>query len=165
MSREINCQGHVSLSYSEDVGGDNQDRVLHIAYFDIFCAYRYVLFARVACPPLPVSCSCVRSCVRPLQGEGTIPQHLLRKYIMYARNNVRPQLHNIDQDKVGTSPYLTTSGGVFLASVAADTATVSCRLCVRCCQTEICASPSCRGILMGLEFSCCSRMFSYGRIG
>ncbi|CAM9343704.1 unnamed protein product [Ascophyllum nodosum] len=33
-------------------------------------------------------------------GEGTIPQHLLRKYIMYARNNVRPQLHNIDQDKV-----------------------------------------------------------------
>ncbi|CAN0420872.1 unnamed protein product, partial [Hapterophycus canaliculatus] len=34
------------------------------------------------------------------QGEGTIPQHLLRKYIMYARNNVRPQLHNIDQDKV-----------------------------------------------------------------
>lgn len=35
-----------------------------------------------------------------VQGEGTIPQHLLRKYIMYARNNVRPQLHNIDQDKV-----------------------------------------------------------------
>eukprot|EP00904_Undaria_pinnatifida_P012237 jgi/Undpi1/8143/HiC_scaffold_24.g10614.m1 len=34
------------------------------------------------------------------KGEGTIPQHLLRKYIMYARNNVRPQLHNIDQDKV-----------------------------------------------------------------
>ncbi|CAN0010120.1 unnamed protein product, partial [Ectocarpus sp. 8 AP-2014] len=34
------------------------------------------------------------------KGEGTIPQHLLRKYIMYARNSIRPQLHNIDQDKV-----------------------------------------------------------------
>lgn len=41
-----------------------------------------------------------RVCCFFVQGEGTIPQHLLRKYIMYARNNVRPQLHNIDQDKV-----------------------------------------------------------------
>lgn len=46
----------------------------------------------------------VGCCCFFVQGEGTIPQHLLRKYIMYARNNVRPQLHNIDQDKV-SPPY------------------------------------------------------------
>eukprot|EP00953_Heterococcus_sp_UTEX-ZZ885_P031827 16665-Heterococcus_DN1.PRE.2 len=32
--------------------------------------------------------------------EEPIAQHLLKKYIMYARNHVRPQLHNIDTDKV-----------------------------------------------------------------
>lgn len=48
-----------------------------------------------------------------VQGEGTIPQHLLRKYIMYARNNVRPQLHNIDQDKVSTRTLI---GGSCLAN-------------------------------------------------
>ncbi len=33
-------------------------------------------------------------------GVEIIPQPLLRKYIMYARNHVRPQLRDIDQDKV-----------------------------------------------------------------
>jgi hypothetical protein len=35
--------------------------------------------------------------------EEPIAQHLLKKYIMYARNHVRPQLHNIDTDKVCSS--------------------------------------------------------------
>ncbi len=33
-------------------------------------------------------------------GVEVVPQTLLRKYIMYARNHVRPQLRDIDQDKV-----------------------------------------------------------------
>ncbi|CAM9609743.1 unnamed protein product [Phaeothamnion confervicola] len=41
------------------------------------------------------------------EGSGgdtsAIPQALLKKYIMYARTSVRPQLHNIDQDKVSKS--------------------------------------------------------------
>ncbi|KAL9610629.1 MAG: hypothetical protein Q9167_004671 [Letrouitia subvulpina] len=32
--------------------------------------------------------------------EGAIPQELLRKYIMYARERCRPKLYQIDQDKV-----------------------------------------------------------------
>jgi len=32
--------------------------------------------------------------------EGEIPQELLRKYILYARERVRPKLYQIDQDKV-----------------------------------------------------------------
>lgn len=32
--------------------------------------------------------------------EGEIPQELLRKYIMYARDHCRPKLYQIDQDKV-----------------------------------------------------------------
>ncbi|KAL8743027.1 MAG: hypothetical protein Q9184_008163 [Pyrenodesmia sp. 2 TL-2023] len=32
--------------------------------------------------------------------EGEIPQELLRKYIMYARERCRPKLYQIDQDKV-----------------------------------------------------------------
>lgn len=32
--------------------------------------------------------------------EGEIPQELLRKYILYARENCRPKLYQIDQDKV-----------------------------------------------------------------
>lgn len=32
--------------------------------------------------------------------EGAIPQELLRKYILYAREKCRPQLYQIDQDKV-----------------------------------------------------------------
>lgn len=32
--------------------------------------------------------------------EGEIPQELLRKYIMYAREKCRPKLYQIDQDKV-----------------------------------------------------------------
>jgi DNA replicative helicase MCM subunit Mcm2 (Cdc46/Mcm family) len=37
--------------------------------------------------------------------EEPIAQHLLKKYIMYARNHVRPQLHNIDTDKVSTATH------------------------------------------------------------
>jgi DNA replication licensing factor MCM2 len=29
-----------------------------------------------------------------------IPQDLLKKYIVYAKQNIRPKLHNMDQDKV-----------------------------------------------------------------
>lgn len=29
-----------------------------------------------------------------------IPQRLLTKYIMYARSNVRPQINDVDQDKI-----------------------------------------------------------------
>jgi DNA replication licensing factor MCM2 len=36
---------------------------------------------------------------KPLQ-EGEIPQELLRKYILYAREKCRPKLYQIDQDKV-----------------------------------------------------------------
>lgn len=37
----------------------------------------------------------------PTQGqEGEIPQELLRKYILYAREKCRPKLYQIDQDKV-----------------------------------------------------------------
>ena len=32
--------------------------------------------------------------------EATIPQRLLSKYIMYARSNVTPQIHDVDQDKI-----------------------------------------------------------------
>ncbi|KAL8866667.1 MAG: hypothetical protein Q9198_008799 [Flavoplaca austrocitrina] len=32
--------------------------------------------------------------------EGEIPQELLRKYIMYAREKCKPKLYQIDQDKV-----------------------------------------------------------------
>ena len=34
------------------------------------------------------------------QQEGAIPQELLRKYILYARERCRPKLYQIDQDKV-----------------------------------------------------------------
>lgn len=39
---------------------------------------------------------------RPAEAEPgfALPQPILRKYIMYARNFVRPQLHSIDQDKL-----------------------------------------------------------------
>jgi DNA replicative helicase MCM subunit Mcm2 (Cdc46/Mcm family) len=32
--------------------------------------------------------------------DPLIPQRLLTKYIMYARANISPQLHDIDQDKI-----------------------------------------------------------------
>lgn len=35
-----------------------------------------------------------------LAGIEEIPQGLLRKYIMYAREKIRPKLHQIDQDKI-----------------------------------------------------------------
>ncbi len=35
-----------------------------------------------------------------LAGVEKIPQDLLKKYILYARERVRPKLHNMDQDKV-----------------------------------------------------------------
>jgi DNA replication licensing factor MCM2 len=34
------------------------------------------------------------------QQEGEIPQELLRKYILYAREKCRPKLYQIDQDKI-----------------------------------------------------------------
>ena len=34
------------------------------------------------------------------QQEGAIPQELLRKYILYARERCKPKLYQIDQDKV-----------------------------------------------------------------
>ena len=36
----------------------------------------------------------------PAPVEGAIPQELLRKYILYAREHCRPKLYQIDQDKV-----------------------------------------------------------------
>lgn len=30
----------------------------------------------------------------------TIPQEMLRKYLVYARENVHPKLQNMDQDKI-----------------------------------------------------------------
>ena len=35
-----------------------------------------------------------------LAGVEKIPQELLRKYIMYAREKIHPKLHQIDQDKI-----------------------------------------------------------------
>ena len=50
---------------------------------------------------------------------GPIEQTLLRKYIMYARQNVRPQLQNIDEEKIkGVYAELrreSASGGVHIA--------------------------------------------------
>lgn len=43
-------------------------------------------------PPLP---PCDRA-----DAEQIIPQDLLRKYIQYARDRIRPQLHQMDQDKI-----------------------------------------------------------------
>ena len=37
-----------------------------------------------------------------LAGVEMIPQDLLRKYILYARDKVHPKLHQMDQDKVAT---------------------------------------------------------------
>ena len=34
------------------------------------------------------------------QDEETIPQELLKKYILYARRHVKPELHGIDEDKL-----------------------------------------------------------------
>lgn len=33
-------------------------------------------------------------------GPEKVPQGLLRKYIMYAREKIHPKLHQIDQDKI-----------------------------------------------------------------
>ena len=30
----------------------------------------------------------------------TIPQEMLKKYIIYAREKIHPKLHNMDQDKI-----------------------------------------------------------------
>jgi len=38
--------------------------------------------------------------VRPNAPKGAISQELLRKYILYARERVRPKLYQIDQDKI-----------------------------------------------------------------
>ena len=35
-----------------------------------------------------------------LSGLEKIPQDLLRKYIMYAREKIHPKLHQIDQNKI-----------------------------------------------------------------
>ena len=35
-----------------------------------------------------------------MAGVEKIPQDLLRKYIIYGREKVRPKLHQMDQDKV-----------------------------------------------------------------
>lgn len=37
-----------------------------------------------------------------LDNEIQIPQEMLKKYIVYARENVHPKLQNMDQDKVAT---------------------------------------------------------------
>ena len=38
------------------------------------------------------------------EGEGPIPQSLLKKYIVYAKKHVRPSMSNIDRDKVCPHP-------------------------------------------------------------
>lgn len=35
-----------------------------------------------------------------MQGVEKIPQNLLRKYILYAKDRIHPKLHNMDQDKI-----------------------------------------------------------------
>ena len=32
--------------------------------------------------------------------KDTIPQEMLKKYIIYSREKIHPKLHNMDQDKV-----------------------------------------------------------------
>ena len=39
------------------------------------------------------------------EGEGPIPQSLLKKYIVYAKKHVRPSMSNIDRDKVRPHPH------------------------------------------------------------
>ena len=53
-------------------------------------------------------------------GEETIPQDLLQKYIQYARSNMRPQLHGLDEGKLAQlyadlRRESATSGGVPIA--------------------------------------------------
>ncbi|RMX61533.1 hypothetical protein pdam_00013734 [Pocillopora damicornis] len=38
--------------------------------------------------------------ISPLSGKETIPQEMLKKYIIYAREKINPKLHNMDQDKI-----------------------------------------------------------------
>ena len=58
--------------------------------------------------------------VTQAQSARPIPQDLLRKYIMYARGQVKPQLHNVDTDKISKlyaelRRESVTSGGVPIA--------------------------------------------------
>lgn len=39
-------------------------------------------------------------------GIEKIPQTLLKKYILYARDRVHPKLHQMDQDKVSLTLYV-----------------------------------------------------------
>lgn len=36
----------------------------------------------------------------PVTGMELIPQDMLKKYIMYAKNTIHPKLHQVDQDKI-----------------------------------------------------------------
>lgn len=38
--------------------------------------------------------------ISPLSGKETIPQEMLKKYVIYAREKINPKLHNMDQDKI-----------------------------------------------------------------
>lgn len=37
-----------------------------------------------------------------IENDLSIPQEMLRKYLVYARENVHPQLQNIDREKIAT---------------------------------------------------------------
>ncbi|KAI5797450.1 MCM2/3/5 family-domain-containing protein [Peziza echinospora] len=50
--------------------------------------------------PAPPTSSAATSSVPAFSSISPIPQELLRKYILYARSNLRPQLHKMDSDKV-----------------------------------------------------------------
>ena len=41
-----------------------------------------------------------------LSGVEKLPQDLLKKYILYARERVHPKLHQMDQDKVGVTRFI-----------------------------------------------------------
>ena len=51
------------------------------------------------CPALQYTYECVQP-MPTMSGVETIPQELLRKYLMYSKDKVRPKLHQMDQDKV-----------------------------------------------------------------
>lgn len=69
--------------------------------------------------------------------EGEIPQELLRKYILYARERCRPKLCQIDQDKVArlfadmrkeslaTGAYSTTVSNVIASLLSRESSTNS----------------------------------------
>jgi DNA replication licensing factor MCM2 len=81
--------------------------------------------------------------------EGEIPQELLRKYILYARENCKPKLYQIDQDKVARlfadmrkESMATGAYPITVSSCPQSTPYTSLTYCRFVTSKPLCASPS-----------------------